>query len=56
MRTHRLESEILVERPPEEVVRFFAEPRNLQAITPPWLHLEVLESTTPSIRAGTEIE
>jgi len=56
VKTHRLHSELRIERPVEELFRFFSEPRNLQVITPPWLHLEVVSATTPSIRAGTEID
>ena len=56
MKTHHFWSELRIDCSPEEVFRFFADPHNLEAITPPWLRLVVRESTTPSIRAGTEIE
>lgn len=31
-----------LQRPRSEVFAFFADPSNLQALTPPWLHFEVL--------------
>lgn len=39
-----------------EVFSFFADPSNLEAITPPFLHFRVVRSTTPLIEEGTEIE
>ena len=32
------------ERPPEEVFAFFGDPRNLEAITPPWLCFRIVEA------------
>lgn len=40
----------------EDVFRFFANPRNLGEITPPWLHFHVLGSSTPSVGEGTVID
>jgi ligand-binding SRPBCC domain-containing protein len=39
-----LERTQVLPRPPEDVFRFFAETRNLQTITPGWLHLRVVEA------------
>jgi hypothetical protein len=55
MRTAHLHAELALGRSPEAVFPFFADPRNLEAITPPWLHFEVLDSSTPEIREGTLI-
>jgi hypothetical protein len=57
--TADLDEELLFEqwvaRPPEEVFPFFADPRNLERITPPFLHFRVLEVSTPAVAGGTEI-
>ena len=37
-----LHCELWLPRPRNEVFPFFAEARNLEAITPPWLRFEVL--------------
>jgi ligand-binding SRPBCC domain-containing protein len=56
MRTHRLEREQLVERPPDEVFDFFSQARNLEAITPPWLGFAVLTPDPIEMGPGTLIE
>ncbi len=39
-----LERTQLVPRGLDETFAFFADPRNLEAITPPWLHFRILEA------------
>lgn len=56
MSTHRIEREQLVPRALADVFAFFAEARNLQALTPPWLRFEVLTAEPIEMRAGTVIE
>ncbi|HET6505195.1 MAG TPA: SRPBCC family protein [Baekduia sp.] len=41
---------------PEEVFPFFARPRNLEAITPPWLGFEVVTPDEVEMRVGTLIQ
>ena len=40
----------------EEVFAFFADPANLEAITPPWLHFRVLGASTDEVEEGTLID
>jgi ligand-binding SRPBCC domain-containing protein len=56
MRLHLLEREQLVARPVDEVFAFFAEARNLEAITPPWLRFSVLTPEPLRLRRGALIE
>lgn len=39
-----------------EVFSFFCEARNLDRITPPWLHFQVLSQTDRELRKGTRID
>jgi len=44
-----------IERPRSEVFAFFSTPRNLEAITPPWLRFRMLDQSTNEIGEGTEL-
>ena len=55
MRIHVLEREQVVARSRDDVFSFFAEPANLQALTPPWLHFEILAPAPIGMRAGALI-
>jgi ligand-binding SRPBCC domain-containing protein len=50
-----LTSELWLPRPRDEVFQFFSDAANLETLTPPWLHFEVL---TPTIilRPGVRID
>jgi ligand-binding SRPBCC domain-containing protein len=56
MRVYTLEREILVPRPREEVFAFFADARNLQTITPPWLHFQIATQGRIEMKRGARIE
>jgi ligand-binding SRPBCC domain-containing protein len=56
MRAHVLRQEQLVPRPLDKVFPFFAEARNLERITPPWLAFQVLTADPVEMRPGTLIE
>jgi ligand-binding SRPBCC domain-containing protein len=54
--THVLEREQLVPREPGEAFAFYANARNLEAITPPWLGFRIATPGTIEMRPGTLIE
>ena len=53
--TYRLRREQWIARPIHEVFAFFADARNLEKITPPWLGFNILSMSTESITEGTVI-
>jgi ligand-binding SRPBCC domain-containing protein len=50
-----LERSLTIERPIDEVFAFFAEARNLEAITPTWLGFRVLTGSV-AMREGALID
>lgn len=56
MKEFALQTELWLPRPREEVFPFFAEARNLETLTPPWLQFEVLTPAPIEMRAGTLID
>ena len=55
MKTHRFETQIWLPHRREQVFRFFADPINLNRLTPAWLHFEML--TPPAeIRHGSLLD
>jgi ligand-binding SRPBCC domain-containing protein len=55
MKTHHLHSEVWLPSPRDQVFRFFADPKNLQQLTPNWLHFEIL-SPEGKIEMGTLLD
>lgn len=51
----RLDSELFLPHPRDEVFAFFEDPRNLEAITPPSLRFHLLPPTPGVMRRGTLI-
>ncbi len=51
-----LQTELWLPRPREEVFSFFAEARNLEALTPSWLKFEVLTPAPIAMRQGALID
>src|SRR5215207_4403733 len=56
MRIHVLHREQRLEGSPEEVFPFFADARNLEAITPPLLRFRVITPEPLDLRAGTFLQ
>jgi hypothetical protein len=56
LRYHVLRRHQRLPRPPEHVFPFFADARNLEAITPPWLGFRVVTPAPIAMRRGTLIE
>lgn len=48
-------AEQLVPSTRDEVFRFFSDPRNLEAITPPFLAFRIVGQSTAAIEEGTEL-
>lgn len=55
MPVFRFEREQRLPRPLDEVFAFFADPANLELITPPWLRFRILGASTPTVCGGTRI-
>jgi len=55
MRLFTLKTEQWIPRPIETVFPFFADPSNLEQLTPPWLHFRILNPVR-DVRAGLRID
>lgn len=56
MKEFTLHTEFWLPRSPDEIFPFFAEARNLETITPPWLKFEVLTPSPIAMRPGAFID
>lgn len=55
MKTYRLKTEIWLPRPREEVFGFFADPANLERLTPGWLRFEIITKLPGVIKKGFQL-
>jgi len=56
MKIHRLETELWLPRPRDQVFQFFADPRNLERLTPDWIQFEMVTPPEVNIGQGTLLD
>jgi ligand-binding SRPBCC domain-containing protein len=56
MRIHEFNSEVLLPLGPDELFPFFADASNLDSITPPWLHFNIITPQPIEMRKGALID
>jgi len=52
LKTYRFESQLWLPQARDQIFKFFADPGNLQRLTPAWLHFEILTPPAIEIRQG----
>jgi ligand-binding SRPBCC domain-containing protein len=56
MKVRHFASELWLPRPRDEVFAFFSDARNLDAITPPWVHFRMLSAGPVEMKVGALID
>lgn len=56
MRTCHFKSNIFLPSSREEIFRFFSDARNLDTLTPPWLHFKIVTPAPLEMRTGTVLD
>src|SRR6266478_9249136 len=52
----QIQTELWLPQPREEIFSFFSDPINLNRLTPPWLHFEMLTTSSIEMREGTLLD
>ena len=55
-KTEEFYAEQWIPLPVEKLFLFFADEKNLETLTPPWMHFQVLGKSTPAMQEGTLID
>jgi ligand-binding SRPBCC domain-containing protein len=55
MKIYQLKTEIWLPRPRDEVFRFFADPKNLERLTPTWLSFKLSRKIPAAINKGSQL-
>jgi ligand-binding SRPBCC domain-containing protein len=56
MRTFQLQTRLWLPQPRQQIFAFFADPKNLERITPPWLRFEIMNPNLFAVGYGTRID
>ena len=56
MKTHKFKTEIWLPQKRTTVFSFFADPRNLEDLTPGWLHFEILTPMPLQMKSGVLVD
>jgi len=56
MRTYQLQTQLWLPQFREEIFSFFSDPRNLDRLTPPWLHFEILTAEFMEMGIGALLD
>ena len=56
MKTYRFESQLWLPQARDQIFKFFADPGNLQRLTPHWLHFEILTPPEIAMREGSLVD
>lgn len=56
MKIYQLKTEIWLPKPRQEIFEFFADPSNLERLTPGWLRFEMITEKTVAIKQGVRLD
>jgi ligand-binding SRPBCC domain-containing protein len=56
MKTYRIQTELWLPELRDKIFAFFCNPDNLDRITPPWLHFQILTPSSTPIQRGTLLD